>query len=400
MGEESVRRVYDENPFPRRDPSDEAKRLVKTDYGNLRIVNSIFWGGNRALEGLRVLDAGCGTGDAVIFMAEQLRGTGSEIIAFDISQRSLDIVRERADSRKLGDIRYVCGSLSGIASMNLGEFDYIVCTSVLPHLEDPEGGLKALAGMLKPDGGMLIKVYGRYGRFGINIVQQIVRIINGGQEDFHRKQELARRIVECLPAGHPFRGMKDYGEGKYDFSIEGHTARQFSVPELYSFARSAGLEIAAFMDGPIYAPERYCRGRLGELDSLSPEDGRAVAELMNATMNRHGVYLSRRPLPPMSPVDEDSVPQFKDCEAKPPPAPVGGTKVVFQGRRYNKPVEIDGPKAAIFGLIDGKRSLREILDAASDTAGRPRQEMMAAWLEIYAASDGSHYILLNRPRKA
>ncbi|MBK6664395.1 MAG: class I SAM-dependent methyltransferase [Thermoflexaceae bacterium] len=49
--------------------------------------------------GFRVLDAGCGTGDNAIFLAEQLRGTGATVTGIDLSAHSLDIASARAKAR-------------------------------------------------------------------------------------------------------------------------------------------------------------------------------------------------------------------------------------------------------------------------------------------------------------
>ena len=54
-------------------------------------------------------------------------------------------------------------------------FDQIVCTGVLHHLADPDAGLKALRGVLKPDGALHLMVYAPYGRAGIYMLQEFCR---------------------------------------------------------------------------------------------------------------------------------------------------------------------------------------------------------------------------------
>ena len=54
-----------------------------------------------------MLDAGCGTGDSTICMAEQLRGTGARVTALDFSPGSLEITRQRAEVRGLDNIDLV-----------------------------------------------------------------------------------------------------------------------------------------------------------------------------------------------------------------------------------------------------------------------------------------------------
>jgi len=57
--------------------------------------------------GSRILIAGGGTGDATIFLAEQLRDTSSEIVYLDFSQASMDVARKRADIRGLNNITWI-----------------------------------------------------------------------------------------------------------------------------------------------------------------------------------------------------------------------------------------------------------------------------------------------------
>jgi hypothetical protein len=51
---------------------------------------------------------------------------------------------------------------------------------VLHHLPDPELGLKALRGVLEPDGAMHVMVYAAYGRGGIYMVQDYCRLLGIG----------------------------------------------------------------------------------------------------------------------------------------------------------------------------------------------------------------------------
>jgi SAM-dependent methyltransferase len=101
----AVQEQYEALPYPPRDPEEERKRLLRPSTAHLPLVKHVLWGGRRKLDGdFSVLDAGCGTGDATIFMAEQLRGTGARLVALDISTASLGIARDRAAVRGLDGI--------------------------------------------------------------------------------------------------------------------------------------------------------------------------------------------------------------------------------------------------------------------------------------------------------
>ena len=156
----SVRAQYEDLPYPLRNPEDERKRLLSPLSACLDRITHWGFGGKRDLrDGCRVLIAGGGTGDGLIFFAEQLRGYDAEIVYVDISKASLYIAQKRAAVRKLDNIRFIHDSLLNIPKLGLGEFDYIDCSGVLHHLASPDVGMKALADVLKDDGIVCLMLY-------------------------------------------------------------------------------------------------------------------------------------------------------------------------------------------------------------------------------------------------
>ena len=69
-----VRNQYEALPYPACDPLDEHRRLARTWLEDLPMVNHYCFAGRQSFRnGFRALVAGDGTGDATIFLAEQLR---------------------------------------------------------------------------------------------------------------------------------------------------------------------------------------------------------------------------------------------------------------------------------------------------------------------------------------
>ena len=92
-----VRAMYEDYPFPLRDPRDEERRLVVAEQEILGKLNHFCYGGRQSFgDGFRVLVAGGGTGDHTIFLAEQLRHLDATVDYVDISASSLDMARARA----------------------------------------------------------------------------------------------------------------------------------------------------------------------------------------------------------------------------------------------------------------------------------------------------------------
>src|ERR1043165_2824791 len=95
---------YEAYPYPRRDPKDEAKRLIVGSPGHLREIDWWVFGAARpASQPISALIAGGGTGDATIMLAQQMARAGrpGTVTYLDRSTSALRIAQERAKARGL-----------------------------------------------------------------------------------------------------------------------------------------------------------------------------------------------------------------------------------------------------------------------------------------------------------
>ena len=88
------------------------------------------------MHGMRLLDAGCGTGALAVVAAQR----GADVVAIDVSHGLIDIAQKRAPSHlnidwRVGDMR----------SHNLGIFDHVIAMDSLIHYDEIDiiGVLKA-----------------------------------------------------------------------------------------------------------------------------------------------------------------------------------------------------------------------------------------------------------------
>jgi SAM-dependent methyltransferase len=96
---------------------------------------------------LQILDAGCGTGRSLVFLAG--RGTATGI---DYSPLALTCCRERGLSRLL------CGSVNALPLAD-GAFDLVTSFDVLSHSAvDETRALREFARVLRPGGRLLVRV--------------------------------------------------------------------------------------------------------------------------------------------------------------------------------------------------------------------------------------------------
>ncbi|MDI6811601.1 MAG: class I SAM-dependent methyltransferase [archaeon] len=104
------------------------------------------------LEGLAILEPGCGTGRLTEILATKV-GTKGHIVALDISPKMVETARRRMASRQNVEVH-----LAEVEAFPLqdGGFDLVLCHQVFPHFEDKEKALKILVRALKPGGRFII----------------------------------------------------------------------------------------------------------------------------------------------------------------------------------------------------------------------------------------------------
>lgn len=99
------------------------------------------------LNGKRVVEYGCGLGQLTVLLAR----SGAQVDAFDLSDRSVEVARQRAQMTGVED--RIIFTIAPGEQLPYGDasFDVAFGKAVLHHLE-PEAGARELARILKPGG--------------------------------------------------------------------------------------------------------------------------------------------------------------------------------------------------------------------------------------------------------
>ncbi len=370
-----VQSQYEAYPYPERKPADEKKRLLAGSPSNLAEVNHYVFGGRRDLsKPMSVLVAGGGTGDGAIMLAQQMTdwGVPGDVVHLDQSEPSQNVAQERAKVRGLDNIRFVRGSLLDVADIAPGPWDYIDCCGVLHHLDNPDAGLAALAGVLAPGGGVGIMVYGALGRIGIYHVQDMMRVLAPpGASDDEARVALTRRLVDNLPAtawlnrNGLVRDHKDGGNpGLYDLFLHARD-RAYRVPEILELVASAKLRLVTFIEPYSYDPLQFVRDpQLKKaLAGLDPIERAAFAELYLGNAKKHVFYAVRvdNPVAPPLPDSPDAVPTLvgQTTEEASKQMPAGG-KIIVSGEGHKLEMTVPPLARAVVALCDGRRDLTAI----------------------------------------
>jgi SAM-dependent methyltransferase len=377
-----VREQYEGFPYPPRDPDDDRKRLVMTRSDDLALVNHYCFAGRETFRnGFRVLVAGGGTGDATIYLAEQLRHTDAEIVHVDLSRASMEIAQRRAAIRELDNIVWVHESLLGLPALGLEKFDYINCIGVLHHLEDPDEGLRALLAVLKDTGALGIMVYAKYGRTGVYQMQTLMRLVDpetpGTTREPKRRIAVAREVLACLPATNWFKrgeelitDPREFGDtGIYDVFLHARD-RAYTVGELYEWIHDQHrlyitmTPCAAYLPEMVIGPERpRFLERVREFPLRRQYE---IAELLTGRMIMHTFYATRMPGTAAPYGDADCVPFFfHDSTAADLAASVKrnpGQLLMVNHPEIGVPVSVNPGRFGghVLNHVDGQRSFGEI----------------------------------------
>jgi SAM-dependent methyltransferase len=162
-----VRRFYEEWSFPGYEdfetPADLSEKAKKGIYARLL--------DDQLPLGIRVLDAGCGTGQLATFLSL----THRTVLGVDFSWSSL---RKGRDFSARYDLRNVQFAQMNLFELGLRDaaFDVVCCNGVLHHTADARGGFRLLCRVLKPGGYFVLGLYNTYGRLFLNVRKALFRL--------------------------------------------------------------------------------------------------------------------------------------------------------------------------------------------------------------------------------
>jgi ubiquinone/menaquinone biosynthesis C-methylase UbiE len=136
--------------------------------------------------GVKVLDAGCGTGQLAIFLS----ATHRQVVGADFSFNSLRQGNQFKKKWQLSSVDFVQMDLLQEA-IREQSFDFIFCNGVLHHTGDPYRGFQNLCRLLKPGGFITIGLYNSYGRLFTNLRRLIFKLTGNRLQrlDYYMRQK-------------------------------------------------------------------------------------------------------------------------------------------------------------------------------------------------------------------
>jgi SAM-dependent methyltransferase len=136
--------------------------------------------------GVRVLDAGCGTGQLAIFLSVLNR----QVVGIDFSEASITKGNSFKRKVKLRNVQFARMDLFAVA-LKEESFDFVFCNGVLHHTADAYGAFQNLCRLVKPGGYITIGLYNTYGRLLLDLRRRIFACTNDklNRLDFFMRQK-------------------------------------------------------------------------------------------------------------------------------------------------------------------------------------------------------------------
>jgi SAM-dependent methyltransferase len=329
----------------------------------------VFWPDRDYRPDLEILVAGCGTNQAAVFA---YTNPGARVTAIDVSAASLDhhrFLKEKYGLKNLALHRLPIEEVGTLAR----DYDLVVSTGVLHHMASPEAGMRALAAVLRPEGVAAIMLYARYGRIGVEMLQGVFRDLRLVQDE--PSLAVVKAGIAALPQDHPLRSYLavapdlEFDAGLVDTFLHGRD-RSYTVADCLDLVAAGGLVFQDWFLKSSYEPSPAPGNPFFTAVAALPREERwAVMERVN---HRNGCHFFTACRPERSPATYridfeserwlDAVPMFRyRCG-------LDGEKITRPG--WTTPLTAE--QLALARLMDGRRTIREIIALASGPAEADR----------------------------
>lgn len=331
---------------------------------------------------------GCGT-QLAVWVA--LNFPESQVFGTDLSGKQVEFSADLA--RQLGIRNLELRVENILERVPANRYDFILCTGVLHHLEDPVRGLEILRGDLKKNGVAQIMVYNRWHRYLNHAFQNALALLVGTDRGLEEKHGTALQLIQAITESKVCEPLKSY-LGKTDW--KGKTDQladtllhpletSFSVNSLIDYLHQGGMRKAAWVNPKEWELSQYIKDK--QLLAKTAElNDRARAQLVYLLAGESSpmleLYVERNDEPAMNAYSESEFSALRPycysgrkrfpilgstvaAEEAVPPYVINEAELVLnissegtrQSGRISLPVDIE----PILRECDGQKSIAELV---------------------------------------
>ncbi|MDY4298094.1 MULTISPECIES: class I SAM-dependent methyltransferase [unclassified Xanthomonas] len=231
-----VKQMYERFPYP----SPIVGNGLIRDNGNMLSV--LF--PDEDFAGKRILDAGCGTGQRANGVAKMF--PKAQVIGVDMTSASLDAARKMAASNNVPNIEYhQCNLLELDLEM---DFDVVISSGVMHHLEDPIKGLSRLRAHLSNTGVAMIWLYHALGEYERFLRRELLhRLWGENKSDLDRGASLMDALRLDL-GSHQYGSVSGQCGNEISYRSINADAYMHPIVEAYRLARGLCMMLDAGYD--------------------------------------------------------------------------------------------------------------------------------------------------------
>lgn len=135
------------------------------------------------LQGLQVLDVGCGGG----ILADAMARKGAQVLGIDLATKALKVAQLHALEAETPNVQYQEISAEDLALARPGTFDVVTCMEMLEHVPDPASVVQACATLVKPGGWVFFSTLNRNPKsflFAIVGAEYVLNLLPKGTHEY------------------------------------------------------------------------------------------------------------------------------------------------------------------------------------------------------------------------
>ena len=264
---QKTKEFYEQYHFPGDRPIDQDGLIFLRKFS--KAVEKI----NSTKNNVRVLDAGCGTGNTSISLAAQFKDI--EFLGLDNSSSSLDEAKFNAQKKGLTNLKFRRWNL--LKRMpSKSKYDIVLCLGVLHHTGNMEKVLINLNKILEDSGVMFLWIYGKHGRYRHSLNMRLLKMLLELKPEPENRIDLAMEFATKTEQGLPLIDL--IGKMKTDemqmnaFKSPVWIADQFLNPyetlidmeELLRLTSRAGFKISRILGVEENISKRFFSEKLSE----------------------------------------------------------------------------------------------------------------------------------------